>query len=350
MNTKIETMNTIEDTTTLEVPKKEKKKMYNRSVLHAINEFFEMSFLTGLDEDNSKLFSKAWKTHDNQTNLKNMLKDKMITMKVKKDHSLPTKPLTAYILFNKDCRKKLKEEPNGSNLTFDDVTKYVSSKWKELASENPSEIERYTKMAEKDQERYDTEMKAIDPTYVSKKEKKTKTVKHDVKKPKSAYHYFSEEERPVIIENNPSMEKKQITEELKARWKSLQETDTDRLKYFFDIAKTKKNEYDEQMKLLSSSKEEVGSDTENPTFVFQTEEEEEVVLNEDDGEENGGGSDSDTNEPVVSTIQFKPIVKKLPSPKKRKVDDNGETGSAPVPKKKKKGMSKVSNEPNVIIE
>jgi hypothetical protein len=62
------------------------------------------------------------------------------------------------------------------------------------------------------------------------------------KKNKSAYLYFCEDERIKIKQDN-NIDSKKIMSELAIRWKLLKEKDTDRLKYYENLAIQDKNRY-----------------------------------------------------------------------------------------------------------
>jgi hypothetical protein len=61
--------------------------------------------------------------------------DKVKVKRVKKpkDPNAPTKPPSAYIIYQNNIRKKLKDEQ--PNLTYPEVLQEVSRKWKEISPE-----------------------------------------------------------------------------------------------------------------------------------------------------------------------------------------------------------------------
>ena len=61
----------------------------------------------------------------------------------------PKRPRTAYLLFAEDCRSKLKKTQ--PDLGFTEVSKVVSSEWKELPE---NKKQQYVRNAEKEQERH----------------------------------------------------------------------------------------------------------------------------------------------------------------------------------------------------
>ncbi len=69
--------------------------------------------------------------------------------KEKADNGKPKRPRTAYLLFAEDCRSKLKKTQ--PDLGFTEVSKVVSSEWKELPE---NKKQQYVRNAEKEQERH----------------------------------------------------------------------------------------------------------------------------------------------------------------------------------------------------
>lgn len=70
--------------------------------------------------------------------------------KKRKDPNSPTKPHTAYNLFCKEMREKIKAKD--PSITFGDINKICGQKWKELEDKT-----KYTALAEKDKKRYEEE-------------------------------------------------------------------------------------------------------------------------------------------------------------------------------------------------
>jgi len=77
--------------------------------------------------------------------------------KAKKDPNEPKRGMSAYMYFNKEMRSILKEK--NPDLSFGDLGKLVGKSYKALS---PEEKEKYNKMAAKDKERYQREMKVYE--------------------------------------------------------------------------------------------------------------------------------------------------------------------------------------------
>lgn len=78
--------------------------------------------------------------------------DASARLKKFKDPKAPKKPKTSYMFFCAEQRLILKEV--NDNLSFSEIMKELSKKWKSLSEE---EKERYNSLAEEDKERYSQE-------------------------------------------------------------------------------------------------------------------------------------------------------------------------------------------------
>ena len=164
----------------------------------------------------------------------------------KKDPKAPKKPLSAYMYFSNELRSKVKAE--NPDISFGDIAKAISKKYKELTSEGKV---KYEDLAKKDKRRYEKEMENYTPPSDDdedddddggKKSKKKKGAKKDPnapKRPRTAYMYFNIEMRPKIKEDNPDasfgelgkligQKYKEITEKEKAKFTAKAEKDKKR--------------------------------------------------------------------------------------------------------------------------
>ncbi|KAJ3137650.1 Non-histone chromosomal protein 6, partial [Irineochytrium annulatum] len=78
--------------------------------------------------------------------------------KKKKDPHAPKRPLSAYMLWCKDNRDRIKEE--NPSAGFGDIGKILGREWKAL---DESDKEPYNQMMKKDKERYDREIENYSP-------------------------------------------------------------------------------------------------------------------------------------------------------------------------------------------
>jgi len=76
--------------------------------------------------------------------------------------------------------------------------------------------------------------------------KSTKTEKKSIdgpKKNKSSYMFFCVDEREIIKQDNPDLSNKEIIVEMGSRWKTLKESDPDRLKKYEILASEDKERF-----------------------------------------------------------------------------------------------------------
>jgi hypothetical protein len=170
--------------------------------------------------------------------------------------------------------------------------------WKE-AKEDEKALRKYEKMADKDKERYLSEMKKFDPSWKPSKEKKADAEK----KPPSGYQLFMKEEREKVKADNPEMNSKAIQSELGRLW-SEEVKETKRGKKLNEQAKALKAEWDEahpkedkpkKSKSKKSSKKEKAEDDEGN----ENDDDKEVAGEQENGSEPGeedAGEETDQDE------------------------------------------------------
>ena len=194
--------------------------------------------------------------------LKDKVKDKA---KKKKDVNAPKKNVSAWILFCKVERPKVKKE--FPNMPPKEVMTELAKRWK-IAKEDEDVLKEFAQGAKKDKERYEEEKK----DYVSpvesdndsetpkkkkaeKKAKKTKKVKAvgEPTRPKSAWLFFCEDERKKLAKEEDAPKGKEILIELGRRWKGV--SDKKKIK-FNKLAAQAKEQYAEDMEKFKAGKEE----------------------------------------------------------------------------------------------
>mmetsp|Transcript_36001 Transcript_36001/g.57606 ORF Transcript_36001/g.57606 Transcript_36001/m.57606 type:complete len:835 (+) Transcript_36001:284-2788(+) len=187
----------------------------------------------------------------------------------KRDPAAPKKVSLAYHLFTQDMRTEIKEKQ--PDLSFAEMNKLLGVRWAEASAEVK---EKYGKLQEKDQERYDNEMKDYTPAEgynksgklitetkpkASKKEddgteKKVKK-KKDPNAPKSAknsYSYFVKEQGAKIKEEQPELSFGDRNKLLGSKWKELSAEDKEK---YEALAKDDKARYDKEMSTYHPPKE-----------------------------------------------------------------------------------------------
>ena len=263
---------------------------------------------------------KQW--NDNETKFKKLFKQK----ESKKVKGGPKKSKSAYMFFCDNERQVLKSE--NLELNNKEVITELAARWKKFKEDpkNASRLDEYTKLAEEDKKRYETERENFVPEESAdedsdKKKKKRAVSTSNVKKNKSSYMFFCAEERSNIISQNPDMNNKQIITELGARWKILKESNPSEVERFETLAKEDKERYarEKSSETPSNDSEEViQKSSKKKTKTV------EVSSSEDEGEKE--------KKPVKK--EKKPKVEDKPKEEKPKVEDKPKKDDKPKKAKK----------------
>ena len=172
-----------------------------------------------------------------ESNATKVLKKLLVSDKKIKDPDAPKNGLSAYMFFCKDQRDKVREE---TDKGAKDLMVELGARWNALKENHAKGKEKkqwdlYEKQAAEDKQRYKDEMDEYVPPTESRMEelrekaatKKRKSSSKSDKDPdapkaaKSAYIFFTLEERSKIKEENPSMGGADVMVELGVRWKEL---------------------------------------------------------------------------------------------------------------------------------
>lgn len=94
--------------------------------------------------------------------------------KAKKDPNAPKKPLSAYMLFAKETREKIKKE--NSDATFGEIGRKLGEAWRSVDKKNK---DKFVKKAEKDKDRYKQEMVDYKSTKEADEEAEAETDEED---------------------------------------------------------------------------------------------------------------------------------------------------------------------------
>jgi high mobility group protein B1 len=180
--------------------------------------------LSGLDKKSTETVMAAW--NNKKKEVAKLLGESTRSSKRQKDPNAPKKPNTSYIIFCGEHRDKVrKEHPEMSAV---DVTSRLGELWKSC-----KDRKKYEDAAERDKNRYETEMSSYVPPVQSddggKRTGRGKKERTGPKRPLTAYMYFCQENRDVVKTENPNMNGKEITTELGVRWKRL--TDAQKAPY-----------------------------------------------------------------------------------------------------------------------
>ena len=185
-----------------------------------------------IKEHGSEKMIKEW-----ESNATKVLKKLLVSDKKIKDPDAPKNGLSAYMFFCKDQRDKVREE---TDKGAKDLMVELGARWNALKENHAKGKEKkqwdlYEKQAAEDKQRYKDEMDEYVPPTESRMEelrekaatKKRKSSSKSDKDPdapkaaKSAYIFFTLEERSKIKEENPSMGGADVMVELGVRWKEL---------------------------------------------------------------------------------------------------------------------------------
>ena len=181
----------------------------------------------------------------------------------------PKKNKSSYNLFCAEERLKVKDElPDLGNK---DIFAELAARWKTLKEKNPKRYANYQKLADEDKERYLKEKENFVEEEGDDSEGGIKKKKSGPKKPKSSYMFFCQEERKNVVKEKPELSAKEVLVELGSRWKSLKESNPNKIKKYETMASKDKERYNNEK---NSSDEEVEVKVEE---TVPTVEEEEVV-------------------------------------------------------------------------
>jgi len=254
----------------------------NNAIYTPINDYVSLFLQAANDKDQER-----WNSPDNQESfnklIMNLINNKKMNKKMKKalkkslekDNESVTRPKKVksdYICFCMCKRPELKEKH--PELTNKDITTELGKLWQSIKND-PSELQIFKEMVNKDKERFQNEMSQQPTT-----EKKTKKAKNadGVQKNLSGYIIYCKDIRDTVKTENPDLNNKQIMAEMGARWKNADEN-------------TKKK-YE---KLASEDKER--------------------YLREKSAHSAGGASESKEVEPEV--VVEAPVPESTPAPKKK---------------------------------
>jgi hypothetical protein len=199
----------------------------NNQIYAPINDYVKLFLQAASDKDQER-----WNSPDNQDNFNklvmNLVNNKKMNKKMKKalkkslekdneSVSRPKKVKSDYICFCMCKRPELKEKH--PEMTNKAITTELGKLW-QLIKNDPSELQIFKEMVNKDKERFQNEMSQQPIT-----EKKTKKAKNadGVQKNLSGYIIFCKDVRETVKTENPELNNKQIMTEMGNRWKNADE-------------------------------------------------------------------------------------------------------------------------------
>jgi hypothetical protein len=118
-----------------------------------------------------------------------------------------------------------------------EIIPMIAKEWQEV-KKDPVRLQIYIDMAVADKKRYDDELNRhkmikqreenkakLEKRLTKMKERNDKKIMKAQARPKSAYFFFIQDEKPKIIAENTGLDKKQVHNELQKRWKELKTVD-----------------------------------------------------------------------------------------------------------------------------
>ena len=206
-----------------------------------------------IEEHASEDFTLLWSDEMKEKFIKHV--DKLLPKgekKVTKDKDAPKGPRNTFILYCSDKRSEVKAE--FPDLKPAEITKVIADRWK-VDKQNSKIMAYYQDLADKDKMRASEDKKVYSPKKDTVKETAKKPTKAPAKKPvkrtKSAYQLFSADERAVVKKEGFSG--KDITVELRNRWKNLDQNDKDMYDEYIELAADLRKQKVDESSVDSSS-------------------------------------------------------------------------------------------------
>lgn len=184
--------------------------------------------------------------------------------KVTRDPNAPKKNMSAYLMYQNTMRESFRTENPG--MTFGQLSKFTSAMYKSLT---PEEKGRWEEAARQDKTRYEGEMAnyvpppGFDPTGAMVAEstfigggggRKYSKKNKDPDAPKRArgsYVFFTLDERPKVIKENPDIKFTEVGHVMGERWRAL--TPEEKKKYE-DLANNDKKRFNDAMAAYNAEK------------------------------------------------------------------------------------------------
>uniref|UniRef100_A0A6C0CXU1 HMG box domain-containing protein n=1 Tax=viral metagenome TaxID=1070528 RepID=A0A6C0CXU1_9ZZZZ len=221
-------------------------------------------------EENSELLAK-WNSKDNQKKFNNVVKGKETK---KKNENAPKSCKSAYIFFCNENREKIKN--SDPSISSKNVMTELGSLWNKLKDTNQKEVDRFTKLAEQDKQRYKKEMDSYVPEDSEQNSNKSK--KDGPKRSKSAYMFFCEDERSKVTQANPSFSAKEVVSELGKRWNNVKGTNL--VEKYDKLALADKERYNSEKGVTKSDKLEIVEEVSKPVNPIKNEKSKKSEKNE----------------------------------------------------------------------
>lgn len=156
-----------------------------------------------------------------------------------KDPDCPKKAMSAFLLFSSEKRKTI------GKVDFKTMSKLIGKEWRSLSTEDK---EIWNSKSATDRKRWKKELQEYIPK-TQDELKKIHSKEKRVKRPKSAYLFFCQEERKVITGMTPT----QVLSELGKRWRGQSERGK-----WEKLAIDARKEYEIEKKICGTQKDRIG--------------------------------------------------------------------------------------------
>jgi high mobility group protein B1 len=219
----------------------------------AINDYviqFMSSVIINSSTDNNSIIAE-WNSKDNQYQLNGYIHQNKIKMKKKVDLNEPKKWDNEFTYFSREMRQKIKTEKPDADA---EIIPEIAKEWQEV-KKDPVRLQVYIDMAVADKKRYDDELNRhkmikqreenkakLEKRLTKMKERNDKKIMKAQARPKSAYYFFIQDEKPKVTAENTGLDKKQVHNELQKRWKDLKTVDENLFNSYKKIADEKAKE------------------------------------------------------------------------------------------------------------
>jgi len=226
-----------------------RSKIINKAINDYVVQFLSTVIINSSTDNNSII--AEWNTKDNQHQLNGYIHQNKIKMKKKVDLNEPKKWDNEFTYFSREMRQKIKIENPDADA---EIIPTIAKEWQEV-KKDPVRLQVYIDMAVADKKRYDDELNRhkmikqreenkakLEKRLTKMKERNDKKIAKAQGRPKSAYYFFIQDEKPKVIAENIGFDKKQVHNELQKRWKELKTSDENLFNSYKKIADEKAKE------------------------------------------------------------------------------------------------------------
>ena len=300
-------------------------------------------FTSFLKDNGDDEIVDRWTDEDNQTSFIKIMGG-FFDKKAKKDarkSAGPKKGKTAYIYYCMSQRPILTAEY--PDLDNKQITAKLGEMWNEIKNDG-DQVKEYRELSDQDKARYTREVSEFEESEDNvdedgkKKKHKTKKVSNGLKKNKSAYLYFCDDERKKIKDEGLDLKSKEVVSEMGKRWSVVKSKNGEQFRKYERMAKADHERYESEKAALGEG----GNTTVTEHEVVDEDEQpdEQPVV-----EKKKVTKKAKATTPPVSENKKPAAEKKKVAPVAEKKKSTPAAGKKPVAEKKK-----IIRKPKVEIE